>query len=130
MDRIFAKVEDWWLTRRTGKDKATRDYEEWFHQNVNVRADTAERRFKNFKYLIQVDYWKCFDEHMFTELKEELRQYRWPNREMGDNMVYAILRGYQCSDGFLITDIGGHEDRVYIATNNHEDAIMLALKYR
>lgn len=122
-------IEDRWLTWRTGKDRATREYEAWFYINVNVRASTAEERYKNFKHVIQVDYWKTFDEHMFTELKDELRQYRWPQRALGDNMVYGILRGEQEPSGrFYITDFG-REDRVYIATNNSEDAIMIALKY-
>lgn len=126
---IFAKVEDWWLTWRTSKNKSQRDYAAWCEVNINKRASTAEDTYKNFKYLIQVDYWKTFDVHMFVELKEELRQYRYPERPLGDNMVYGILRGEQEPNGrFYITDFGS-EDRVYIATNNSEDAIMIALKY-
>lgn len=127
---MFAKIEDWWLTRRTGKDKATRDFEAWFYSNVNIRASTAEKRFEHFKYVIQVDFWKFFDVHLFMELKEELRQYRWPQRALGDNMVYSVLRGEEMPDGkFHLTDFG-KEDRLYVATNNAEDATMIALKYR
>lgn len=122
-------LKDRWITWRTGKDRATRDYEEWINININVRASTAERRFENFKHVIQVDYWKTFDVHMFTELKDELRQYRWPQRALGDNIVYSILRGEQMPDGlFHITDFG-NEDRVYVATNNSKDAVMIALLY-
>ena len=122
-------IIDQWLTWRTGKNKSRRDYEEWYYINVNARASTAEARFKNFKCIIQVDYEKSFDFHMFSELKDELLQYCWPQRALGDNMVYSILRGEQMPDGkFHLTDFGV-EDRVYIATNNSEDALMIALKY-
>ncbi len=126
---MWENLKDRWITWRTGKDRATRDYEEWINININVRASTAEDRYKNFKYLIRVDFWKAFDVHMFTELKDDLIQYRWPQRALGDNMVYGILRGEQMPDGkFHLTDFG-NEDRAYIATNNSEDAIMIALRY-
>jgi hypothetical protein len=126
---IWENLKDRWITWRTGKDKPTRDYAEWCEININARASTAEDRFKNFKHVIKVDYWKTFDIHMFTELKEELIQYRWPQRALGDNMVYGILRGEQMPDGlFHLTDFG-NEDRVYVATNNSKDATIIALLY-
>lgn len=129
MDRIFAKIEDRWLTWRTGKDKITRDYEEWCNVNINFRAGTAEARYKNFKYVMQVNFWKFFDVHMVVEPKEDLIQYRYPHRPLGDNMVYSVLRGEEMPDGkFHLTDFG-KEDRLYVATNNAEDAMMISLKY-
>ena len=126
---MWENLKDRWITWRTGKPKSRRDYEEWYYINVNARANTAEDRFKNFNYVIQVDYWKTFDVHMFVELKEGLLQYRYPQRALGDNIVYGILRGEQMPDGkFHLTDFG-NEDRAYIATNNSEDAVMIALRY-
>lgn len=122
-------IVDRWLTYRTGKTKVQRDYEAWYNINVNSRARTAEEMFCNFKHVIQVDFWKFFDVHMFTELKEELLQYRYPQRALGNNIVYEVLRGEQLQNTFYITDFG-NEDRVYVATNNSEDAMILALKYR
>ena len=122
-------IVDRWLTWRTGKDKSQRAYEAWYYTTVNVRASTAEDMYKNFKYLLQVDDEKFLIHHMFTEPKDDLREYRCPQRELGDNILWTILRGEQMPDGkFHITDFG-YEDRVYIATNNSEDAMMLALKY-
>jgi hypothetical protein len=122
-------IVDRYLTWRTGKDKPTRDYEAWYNTTVVIRASTAEDMFRNFKHILIVDLWKAFDIHMFTELKEDLRQYRWPHRALGDNIVYGILHGEQMPDGlFHLTDFG-NEDRVYVATNNDQDAVMIALKY-
>lgn len=123
-------IKDRWLTWRTGKPKHQRDYEAWYYATVNHRASTAEQMFSNFEHVIQVDPDKFLTVHMFTQLKEEVLQYRYPQRSLGDNMVYSILRGEQMPDGlFHITDFGV-EDRVYVATNNSEDAMILALKYR
>lgn len=121
-------IKDKWLTWRTGKDKQQRAYEAWYYTTVNIRASTAEDMYKNFKYLIKVDDQKFLIHHMLTEPKDDMREYRYPQRELGDNMLWTILRGEQLQGEFYITDFG-NEDRVYVATNNSEDAIMLALKY-
>jgi hypothetical protein len=53
----------------------------------------------------------------------------FPQRELGDNLVYASLRGEEYETGeFYITDFG-NEDRVYVATNNSKDATIVALLY-
>jgi len=126
-------VKEWiidrWLTWRTSKDKEQRAYEEWYYTTVNVRAGLVEEVYKNFKYLIQVDDEKFLIHHMLTEPRDDMSQYRYPQRELGDNMLWTIIRGEEMPNGkFLITDFGV-EDRVYVATNNSEDAMMLALKY-
>lgn len=122
-------IVDCWLTWRTGKDRQQRAYEAWYYTTVNIRASTAEDMYKNFKYLIQVDDRKFLVHHMLTEPRDDLREYRCPQRELGDNMLWTILRGEELPDGkFHITDFG-NEDRVYVTTNNSEDAVMLALKY-
>lgn len=121
-------IVDCWLSWRTGKDKQQRAYEAWYNITVNSRAGLVEEVYKNFKYLIQVDDEKFLIHHMLTEPRDDMSEYRYPQRELGDNMLWTILRGEQLQGEFYITDFG-NEDRVYIATNNSEDAIMLALKY-
>lgn len=122
-------IKDKYLTWRTGKDRQQREYEAWYSSTVNFRASTAEAVFANFEHVFQVNADKFLVFHMLTEPRDDMREYRWPQRELGDNMVWTILRGERMPDGlFHITDFGS-EDRVYIATNNSEDAIMLALKY-
>lgn len=122
-------IIDRWLTWRTGKDKIQRDFEEWCITAVNLRASTAEERFANFKYVLRVDPDKFLVWHMLIEPRDDMSEYRYPQRKLGDNMLWCILRGEENDHGeFYITDFGD-EDRVYVVTNNHEDAIMLALKY-
>lgn len=121
-------IVDRWLTWRTGKDKSQRTYEAWYNSTVNVGGDIVEDRYKNFKYLIQVDEGKFLIHHMLTEPRDDLREYYYPQRELGDNMLWTILRGEQLQGKFYITDFG-NEDKVYIVTNNDEDAVMFALKY-
>lgn len=121
-------IKDKYLIWRTGKNKEQRAYEAWYTSMVNVRAGTAEDMYKNFKYLIPVDYRKFLVFHMLTEPRDDMREYYYPQRELGDNMLWTILRGEQLRDEFYITDFG-NEDRVYVITNNSEDAMILALKY-
>lgn len=127
---MFEWLKDRYLTWSTGKDKLQRDYEGWYEQTVNYRARTIEEMFANFKYVFHVDPEKFLVWHMLVGTKDDISEYRYPMRELGNNMVWTILRGEQDQwDGrFHITDFGG-EDRVYLATNNHEDAVILALKY-
>lgn len=127
---MFDKIKDWYLTRKTGLNKQDRAFRAWYDRTVNYRASTAEAMFANFKHVFQVDPDKFLVYHMLVEPINDISQYRYPQRELGDNMLWTILRGEpdRLTGDFYITDLGG-EDRVYVATNNHEDAIMLALKY-
>ena len=124
------RLYNWYLTHKTGLNKQDRAFRAWCEQTVNYRASTAEERFANFKYVLRVDPDKFLVWHMLVEPRDDLSEYRYPQRELGDNMLWCILRGEEFKVGgmFHITDFG-NEDRVYVVTNNHEDAIMLALKY-
>lgn len=127
---IIESIKDKWLTWRTGKDKSQRDYEAWYHSTVNIRASTIEEYFANFKYVFQVNPNKFLVWHMFVDTKDDMSEYRYPQRALGDNMIWTIQRGEvdYWTNQFTITDFGD-EDRVYIATNNEADATLLALKY-
>lgn len=123
-------IKDKYLTWRTGKDRQQREYEAWYNVTVNRRANTVEEMFANFKHVFPVDPNKFLVWHMLVEPRDDMSEYRWPQRELGDNMIWTIQRGEPSwwDNTFSITDFGV-EDRVYIATNNSEDAVMLALKY-
>ena len=121
-----------YLTWKTGISTEDRAYREWYDQTVVYRASTAEDMFKNFKHVITVDYQKIFIWwHPFgVPLVNDATQYFWPAKPTGECAVYRILRGEKdpYDNRFHITDFGG-EDRVYVATNNSKDAMMIALKY-
>ena len=127
---MLDKIKDRWLFWRTGKPRQVREFEAWAEVTVVKRAITAQDMFRNFKYVFTVDYNKFFfDAGMFLELDPGTKPYMFPQRELGDNLVYATLRGYEYETGeFHITDFGS-EDRLYVATNNGEDATMIALLY-
>ena len=129
------RLKDWivdrWLTWRTGKPKAERDWEAWYEVNVVYRAGTIPNMFMHFKHVIEVDSDKFMVEDPFTWAPcEDAQQYFWPARELGNNAVWRFERvmwnqWQQCWD---ITGMG-NEDKVFVATNNDEDAIMISLKY-
>lgn len=131
------KVKDWivdrWLTWRTGKDAQTRAWDKWREETIVYRASTVKQYFRNFKYVLALDYSKVYsDYHPFAGdlLDAGFRQYIYPNRSLGDNTVTHVFRGFtsKYDDDFYINDLG-NIDQLYAATNNKRDAMMIALKY-
>lgn len=125
-------LKDKYLTWKTGVSTEDRAYREWYDQTVVYSARTAEDMFRNFEYVITVDYEKIFQTwYPFgIPLVDDAKQYFWPAKPTEECAVYRILRGEKdpYDNRFHITDFGS-EDRVYIATNNSKDAMMIALKY-
>lgn len=124
---------DKYLTWRTGKDKTQRDWEAWYKVNVNYRATKINDMFKNFKHIIMVDADKFVDFHEpFAWVpNEDARQYFWPHRPLGENAVWRFERVINCpatANQWEINELGG-EDKIFVATNNDQDATIIALKY-
>lgn len=124
-------IKDKWLTWRTGKDKAQREWEAWYEHNVVYRANTIENMFMNFKHIVIVNPRKFMIEDPFAWVPcEDARQYFWPQRELGNNAVWRFerVRKDQWDNRWHIDEMGG-EDKVFVATNNERDAIMIALRW-
>jgi hypothetical protein len=129
--RLKEWIVDRYLTWRTGKDKLQRDWEAWYEVNVVYRASTIENMFMHFEHIITVDPNKFMVEDPFNWLPcEDAKQYFYPARKLGDNAVWRFerVRKDRWDDCWHVDGMGG-EDKVFVATNNHEDAIMIALKY-
>lgn len=126
-------LKDRYLTWRTGKTRSEREWEVWYEANINYRSTRIKEMFAKFEHIIIVDSEKFFDprEPLGWVPYEEAQQYFWPNRELGNNAVWRFERVINCPATaweWEINELGG-EDRVFVATNNHEDAIMIALRY-
>lgn len=123
--------KDKYLTWRTGLNKQERTWRKWREENIVLRANTIENMFMNFKYIIPVST-NIFDlaAPFGWCLSKDFRQYTYPNRELGNNVVYIFARGYRDRwDGrFYFNELSGH-DQVFVATNNEQDAVMITLKY-
>ena len=129
---LLSKLEDKYLTWRTGKDKDQREWEAWYETNVVYRASTISNMFMHFKHVIIVDPDIFFDRHEpFTYVPcEDARQYFWPARKLGENAVWRFERVIP-DDGttdWIINGMGDR-DKVFVATNNDRDAMMISLKY-
>lgn len=127
-------IKDKYLTWRTGKNQQQRAYDTWYNATVNVNARSVEEMFANFKYVFRVNPNKFLIWHFSMEPKDDLSEYRYPQRELGDNLLWTAQRGDLWWDsGFTINGVivtnPTKEDLVYLATNNSEDAVILALKY-
>ena len=126
-------IRDWYLTRKTGKTKEEREWIAWYEQNVNYRATRIKDMFKNFEHVIIVDPNKFMDhaEPFAWVPCKDARQYFWPARPLGENAVWRFERVINCPATaweWEINELGG-EDKIFVATNNERDAMMIALKY-
>jgi hypothetical protein len=125
-------LKDRWLTWRTGKNKSQRDWEQWYYENVVVRAHTIENMFMHFEHVILVNPKIFFDysEPFAWVPCADARQYFYPQRKLGENCVWRFERVRKDQwDGKLHIDELGGEDRVFVATNNSKDAVMIALRW-
>ncbi len=125
-------IKDRWLTWRTGKDKDQRKWEAWYEVNVVYRASTIPNMFMHFKHIIVVDVQKFTDpcEPFAWVPCADAKQYFWPQRELGHNAVWRFERVHwnEWENRWHINDMGDVE-KIFVATNNDNDAIMIALKY-
>jgi len=130
--QVIEYIVDRYLTWRTGVDKQTRDHRKWYDETVVHRASTIENMFMNFKYIIPVSTNIFFlDDPFGWTPSKEFRQYMYPARDLGDCSVYYFARGYrdQWDGRFHLNDLRCDQDQVFVATNNDNDAVMIALKY-
>jgi hypothetical protein len=125
-------IKDKYLTWRTGRNQQERIWDQWQLETIVFHAHTIENMFVNFKYIIPVttsifDYSDPFG--WFPN--RDFKQYMYPERELGDNAVYAFKRGYwnHHDARFHICDFAGDTDQVFVATNNDQDAIVIALRW-
>lgn len=124
-------IVDKWLTWRTGKNKAQREWDAWYNKNVNWLSPRISTMFEKFKYVIVVDSAKFMDHREpFTWIpNEEAREYFWPKRPLGENCVWRVERVIPYGENDYYVNGIGDRDLIFVATNSDEDATILALKY-
>ena len=130
---IIDKLKDRYITWRTGKNKQQREWEAWYEDNVNYRATRIKDMFKKFEHVIIVNPGKFFShEEMGWWIPcQDAKQYFHPQRKLGDNAVWRferVIKYPSTGNEWEVNELGGC-DTVFVATNNREDAIMIALKY-
>jgi hypothetical protein len=126
------RLVDWYLTRKTGKTKAEREWESWYEQTVNFRAFRIKDMFEKFEYILEVNPDKFFQPDPFAWVPtEDAKQYLYPARQLGQNAVWRFERVTQstnAAEGWIVDGFGG-EDKVFVATNNERDAVIIALRW-
>lgn len=129
---MIEQLKDWYLTWRTGLSAQEREWRKWEAENIVHHAHTIENMFMNFKYILPVST-DIFDlsEPFGWYPKKEFREYLYPARVLGDNAVYYFARGYrdQWDGKFHLNDLRHERDQVFVATNNEQDALMIALRW-
>jgi hypothetical protein len=125
-------VKDKWLTWRTGKSKEEREWADWYETTVVYRASTIPNMFMHFKHVIEVDTFKFMDpaEPFAWVPCADAKQYFWPQRPVTNTCVWRFERViWDKWDNCWHINTLGDEDKVFVATNNDRDAMMIALKY-
>jgi len=129
---LTERIVDWYLTRKTDKSKDQREYESWYRQNVNLHTNRIKDMLANFQYVIVVDPEKFFTFDPLTwVVTKDAQQYFWPDCQLDKSAVWIferVLNGPSTNWEWEISELGG-EDRVFVATNNEKDAIMIALRW-
>ena len=132
MNRLKDYIVDKYLTWATGMTKTEREWTDWYNCNVNYRASDITDMFKNFKHIIEVDTYKFTNPHEpFGWVPcADAKQYLWPARELGNNAVWRFERVMwsEWDNRWYVNRLGG-EDKIFVATNNDKDAMMITLKY-
>ena len=129
--RFLDNIKDSWITWRTGKNRVEREWEAWYNTNVNWRAHDITNMFENFNHVIEVDPDKFLRDGGLTWVPHpDALQYFWPHRPLGENSVWRIERvSWNPWEKRWNIDGMGNEDKVFVATNSDEDAIMITLKW-
>jgi len=128
---FWNKIKDRYLTWKTGRNAPERAWDKWLNETIVRNASTVENYYMNFEHIIEVDYEKVFDCYSsFCEfVRPEFSEYAYPNKPLGQNAVVNVFRGErdQWDKQFHIHDFG--YDKTFAATNNEQDAMMIALKF-
>lgn len=129
--KLLDDIKDRWITWRTGKSPTEREWEAWYNTNVNWRAHDITNMFENFKHVIEVDTNRfLWDAGLDWVPHPDAKQYFWPQRPLGESCVWRLERvtWNPWEKRWNITGLGS-EDKVFVATNSDEDAIMITLKW-
>jgi hypothetical protein len=121
-----------WLDFWTKTTKEQREWDAWYNENVNWLSPRISFMFSKFKHVIIVDTNKFVDhsEPFAWVPCPDAKQYFWPDRELGNNAVWRFERVcWHSGDQDWVVNGMGSEDHIFVATNNDEDAAMIALKY-
>ncbi len=103
---------------------------EWHDKNTSTSADNIRDYFHGLEYIVELDWEKVYASGWIL-LKDIRIKYCYPSRQLEDQTIFTCVRGTPTNDSriFALNEIFGG-DRVFAATNNEKDAIMLALKYK
>lgn len=130
--KLLDQVRERWTTWRTGKTREEREWEAWVKANINWRSNRVRDVFRTFQYVIDVDPDKFLVDHALTCIPHpDARQYFYPAQPLGRNAVWKVMRVIKCpatADEWEINELGG-EDRLFVATNNEQDALVISLRW-
>lgn len=130
--KIVDTITERWTNWRTKTTAEERRVSNWLNEHIVYRANDITNMFAEFKYIINVNPYTFFNyaEPFSWVPCSEAKNYFYPARELGDNCVWTFQRVlYNSHDQrWHINEMFG-ADKVFVATNSDEDAIMIALKW-
>lgn len=111
------------------KAKSIRYYQQWCAENIDMRASYVEHMFRRFEFCFEVDYMKFFDHGDTSGWVPIDNSFFYPERHPPSCCVWKIFRVEDKQNGLTRVNEMFGADKVYVATNNEEDAVMMALRF-
>jgi hypothetical protein len=130
--KLLEQIKDWYHFRKTGYTRAEREYQAWYESTINWRATRVRDIFHNFQHVVIVDPDKFFVYDPFAWApKKEAQQYFWPLRSLEETCVWRwerVVKTPGTGNEWAVDELSGG-DTLFVATNNEQDAVMIALKW-
>lgn len=106
------------------------EHERWRSKIVNSSAASVEDYFSHFEYILIVDPKKILDVTN-TYPAVVFSEYEYPNRTRSNAALIRIFRvtPKNETDGKHYFDEIWGKDTAFVATNNEQDAVMIALRF-
>lgn len=120
-------IIDWYRDWKQSRDFYR--FVKWKHSVIKHHCHSIADKYSHFAYLIPVDYTKFFKKHGI-DLNDRALPYFWPARSIATTCVWGIDRVSwdPVIAGVVQSPLWG-EDKIYVACNDPNDALMIAMLF-
>lgn len=132
---IFSRIKERYMDWRYPTTKHQRRLEAWLRPRIFYPGRTPKEYFCGFKFVVRVNYDSVYSgpyDGMFgRSMCQDFKAYLYPTRSFEEGPCIALIdRGLwnKYTGEFEFNGLGG-DDEMFVATNNEDDVIMLALRF-
>jgi len=131
---IFSRIKERYMDWRYPATKYERRFRVWIEDKINYRGRTPKEYFRDFKYVIRVDYDKVYSgayDIFGYAMCQDFKTYLHPTRSLEEGPCVPLIERGLWNDRtgeFEFNGLGGG-DEMFVATNSEDDVIMLSLRF-